>query len=147
MKRLLIVAAVALIALTGSAFAQGTQGPGWGGFYVGGHGGYGWGDRDGCIAVDTTSPCDSGDEPFDYDQDGWLIGGQIGYNHMFNRVLVGLEADASFASISGEEDFLDEFPGNGEYTWLAAFKARVGFTIDKVLLYRDGRPCACRVRL
>ncbi len=142
MKRLLIVAAVALIALTGSAFAQGTQGPGWGGFYVGGHGGYGWGDRDGCFGIEgeftPVFECFEGEEgEFDYDQDGWLVGGQVGYNHMFNSVLVGLEADAAFASITGDDEF-GGFPGDGEYTWLAAFKARVGFAMDKVLLFATG---------
>ena len=155
MQRLLIVAGVALIALTGSAFAQGTQGPGWGGFYVGGQGGYGWGDRDGCFGIEgvfePVSEClEEGDGDFDYDQDGWLVGGQVGYNHMIGSILLGLEADAAFASISGEVEFgdgEDSFDGNGEWTWLAGFKARVGFVLDtgvsmdplpKVLLFATG---------
>lgn len=133
MKRLLIVTGVALIAITGSAFAQGMQEPGWGGGYVGGQGGYGTGDRDGCFVSGITPPppCGSDDEQFDYNQDGWLVGGQVGYNHMFDSILLGLEADAAFASIKSDDDIeFDGFPANGEWTWLAAFKARLGYAID-----------------
>ena len=144
MIRFLVVAWVASFALTGSALAQ--QGPqGWGGFYMGGHGGYGWGDRDGCFeadgifgtADDSCSDGDGDEEVFDYDQEGWLVGGQIGYNHMIGSFLVGLEVDASFASIDGVGDF-DGDPGVGEYEWLAGFKGRVGFAMDDFLLFGTG---------
>ncbi len=136
MIRFLVVACVASIALTGSALAQ-QEPQGWGGFYLGVHGGYGWGDRDGCIDIDEDSCLDTPFDVFDYDQDGWLVGGQIGYNHMLGSFLIGLEVDASFASIKGEGDFGGD-PGVGEYDWLAGFKGRVGFAIDDFLLFGTG---------
>ena len=132
MIRFLVVAWVASFALTGSALAQ-QEPQGWGGFYFGAVGGYGWGDRDGC--TDSGDSCSG--EDFDYDQDGWLVGGQIGYNHMIDSVLVGLEVDASFASIKGEGEF-DGVPGVGEYDWLASFKGRLGYAMDDFLLYVTG---------
>lgn len=105
---------------------------------MGGHGGYGWGDRDGCIDFNIgPAPSSCSGKDFDYDQEGWLVGGQIGYNHMIDSFLVGLEFDASFASIDGEGEF-DGDPGVGEYDWLAGFKARVGFAIDDFLLFGTG---------
>jgi len=48
----------------------------WSGFYVGGHGGYGWGS--GAIT------------------DGFVVGGQVGVNWQYNNFVVGAEGDGSF---------------------------------------------------
>ena len=48
----------------------------WSGFYVGGHGGWGFGD--GAFA------------------DGFVIGGQIGVNMQWNSFVLGAEGDGSF---------------------------------------------------
>jgi outer membrane immunogenic protein len=48
----------------------------WSGFYIGAHGGWGWGDGD-----------------FD---DGFVVGGQLGVNWQFNNFVLGAEGDGSF---------------------------------------------------
>lgn len=61
----------------------------WTGFYLGINGGYSWGRSD----TDYTRP---GIAAFSSTQnlDGWLFGGQAGYNWQFNRNWIfGLEAD------------------------------------------------------
>ena len=145
MKRT-ILAGTALLSLMGAAFAadlavvepvvQPTYAPepiGWGGLYIGGHAGYGWANRDGYWC--TPGPCDD----FDYDQEGWLVGGQIGYNYMFNQnFLIGLEVDASLADIDGTQISEDLAPGDGEWTWLATATARVGYAMDRVMVYAEG---------
>src|ERR1700690_3137521 len=55
----------------------------WTGFYVGGHGGYGWGDADNLAPT------------------GWFGGGQVGYHWQYAPNWVfGLEADISGSNIS-----------------------------------------------
>jgi outer membrane immunogenic protein len=55
----------------------------WSGFYLGGHGGWGWGS--GAFA------------------DGFVIGGQIGANWQFNNFVVGAEGDGSWVDWNGTD--------------------------------------------
>ena len=160
MKRA-ILAGATLLSLMGAAVAadlgvapvsQPSYAPGpvgWGGFYLGGHAGYGWANRDGLACWDgilspvfSVADCSDGGF-FDYDQEGWLAGGQIGYNYMFNNnFLIGLEVDGSLADIDGPQISPDLFPGDGEWTWLATATARLGYAVDlaatSVLVYAEG---------
>ena len=71
----------------------------WTGFYFGGHVGYGFAE-----------------------EDGFVVGGQLGYNWQFNQFVVGAEADASWA------DF-------GEADSLSSIRLRAGIPIDRLLVY------------
>ncbi|MPZ38525.1 MAG: outer membrane beta-barrel protein [Rhizobiales bacterium] len=55
----------------------------WSGFYVGVHGGYGWGD------VGFTMPGFAGVS--EYDSTGFVGGGHVGINWQFNRLVLGVE--------------------------------------------------------
>ena len=115
----------------------------WDGLYIGAHAGWGWGNRDGCMDyLDLFGDCGNGiigDAPFDYDQDGFLIGAQLGYNHMFSqRWLIGAEVDAAWTDIDGEEAGLvgaiaGGNTGKGEYNWLATAKLRLGYAFGENL--------------
>ena len=70
----------------------------WAGFYLGVHGGYGWGNnnfREYVVHVD----------PFPFfdgvASKGALVGGHAGYNWQFGRAVGGLEIDWSAADING----------------------------------------------
>lgn len=146
MKKILLAmaSAVTIALISGSAYSADPiveevfippPPPSWGGMYIGAHLGYGWGDRDGCMDVpDLDGVCGPPIPPipFDYDQSGWLVGGQIGYNYMMSpRWLIGLEVDASFADIDGDTRStiigpISQF-GQGEYSWLASGKVRLGY--------------------
>lgn len=110
----------------------------WAGPYIGVHAGYGWANRDGGVCF--FPPCNpAAGTPFDYDQDGWLGGGQVGYNHMLDsNWLIGLEADGSFANIEGRQSSPGLFPGNGEWTWLATATARLGYAPGRYMVYAEG---------
>jgi outer membrane immunogenic protein len=151
----LAVAASSMMALPGGVLAADIVEPvpyiapapaysNWGGFYVGGHAGYGWGSRDGCIDyVDLFADCDLANDiigafPFDYEQKGWLIGGQAGYNYMLGpHLLIGAEVDASLANIEGSTGALIG-AGTGTYNWTAAAKLRAGLANDWGLVYLTG---------
>ena len=62
----------------------------WNGFYVGAHVGYGWSDIDW-----------SGGFTDSQDGNGWLAGGQVGYNVQRGRLVYGVEADISSTWIDG----------------------------------------------
>ena len=67
----------------------------WAGFYLGVHGGYGWGRNDISVrvAVDNhISPINSA---------GAVYGGHAGYNWQFGRAVAGVEIDFSATGISG----------------------------------------------
>jgi outer membrane immunogenic protein len=87
----------------------------WQGLYVGAH--LGWGS--------------SGD------LDGIVGGGQVGYNWQANQIVYGLEADASFADISGGNTIA--FGGmfasaSASVDWLATVRGRVGLLLNPRLL-------------
>ena len=91
-------ASVAVLMSSCAAVAQDTQFNRWNGPYIGLHVGPGWGDSD----VTCTSGC-LDQVGSTIDTDGPAIGGQIGWNWLASdQIVLGLEADASFADIDGD---------------------------------------------
>jgi high affinity Mn2+ porin len=163
MKRLL-VAGISLIALVGrcnaadpSSVPMPVKAPpvpssyDWTGFYVGGHLGYAWGSSN------WTAPGISGSlnlsQPIDtFNETGSFFGGlQAGYDYMLpNRVVIGVEADASFPSfpnlagisIGGTSTFTSPTIGAGSYseTVLASgtVRGRIGYAPGTWLFYATG---------
>src|SRR5262245_48744607 len=64
----------------------------WTGFYIGGHVGYGWADK---------SWTDSFGLATSHTSDGFLGGGQVGFNYQVNQFVFGVEGDVSWANLSG----------------------------------------------
>jgi outer membrane immunogenic protein len=85
----------------------------WQGLYAGVHAGFG----------------DSGSA------DGFVGGGQIGYNWQTGRLVYGVEADFSLSSIEEEVRF-GMLHASASLDWLATARGRVGYLIDpKILAY------------
>ncbi len=106
----------------------------WTGFYVGAQIGYAWGSTD--IDIDGT------DIELSPDADGVVGGLFIGYNVMFNQVVVGLEADIEATSISGDDDWDDDngdlWHGDNDSNWQGSVRARLGYAFDNFLPYIQG---------
>jgi outer membrane immunogenic protein len=109
----------------------------WTGLYLGGHVGYGWGEF-------SSDPTDSygGMKP-----DGWVGGGQAGFNYQFgNRLVLGIEADASFGSLKDDVSLAMGEPQEGLFelgyaTRIDAFgtvRGRAGYAFDRFLPYVTG---------
>ncbi|MGE3183005.1 MAG: outer membrane protein [Phycisphaerae bacterium] len=101
----------------------------WTGFYIGAHAGYGWGD--GNVLGGSN------------DLDGWFIGGQLGYNWHFAGTpwVLGFEVDSAWADFGDSTTFL--VPGglvgaSTEFNYFGTARVRVGYAIDRVLLYLTG---------
>jgi outer membrane immunogenic protein len=127
----------------------------WTGLYVGLHAGYGWADADGSVTY-TPSPAafgPAGVAPFSFshDADGFMAGGQIGFNYQIANWVVGIEADLSWSDINGGVALgpLTTFPGlvpivGSTYTsaydmnWFGTVRGRLGFAANNLLIYVTG---------
>ncbi len=111
MKKFGILAALLVAVVFGGPASAGPNNApvfNWTGFYVGAHVGYGLGeDRFGGTAS------------------GAIGGVQFGHNSQFSNIVIGLEADLTGADIDS----------GARTNFFGTVRARVGFTIDRVLLY------------
>ena len=70
---------------------------------------------------------------------GGLGGATLGYNYQQGRLLVGVEADAEFGSISGQGNFGRATSGSGVMNGLGTIRARVGYIFNqRLLIYATG---------
>ncbi len=128
----------------------------WTGFYVGGNLGWGWARTD----YTGTSDGTSAGVPFAQntigsitggtarrDLDGFLGGGQFGFNYEFApRWVAGLEIDASAADMRGSNTDCSFLAGalrgcshvDAKIDGFGTIRGRFGYTFDNVLLYGTG---------
>jgi outer membrane immunogenic protein len=153
MKQFLF-AIVTVLALTSGAraadmAARPTEAPAavpafsWTGFYLGVHGGYGWG-RD---PLTVEQP---GVQPPTFDgsihSKGYVAGGHAGYNWQYGLIVAGLELDVSANGIKGSNTTLSTSATTvatstftEKFTLLSTVRARLGFLpLQSVLLYVTG---------
>lgn len=139
---MVLVATASAADLPVAAPAPPVVAPGWAGFYLGIHGGYGWGDNTFSQTVFALPPFAAVQG---FKSQGGLYGAQAGYNWQFGRAVTGLEIDFSAANISGNSATASqEFPGQGTLSgsrfdrvkYLGTARARLGWLpVDNVLLY------------
>ncbi|MCA0431717.1 MAG: outer membrane beta-barrel protein [Proteobacteria bacterium] len=100
----------------------------WSGVFIGAHAGGAFGDVDAQLtSIDGN-----------YDVDGWLVGGQVGWNWQRDRLVAGVVADASFVQIDGDWTFDDPRKLSSDYDFLATARLRGGFTAGNILIYGTG---------
>jgi len=71
---------------------------------------------------------------------GWLGGGQIGYNYQVDRWVFGVEAEFSGSNLQGS-GLCNVVGVNNcfdKVNWLTTVAGRVGFAVDHVLIYVKG---------
>lgn len=152
---LAIAAAGAAAAFSNQAHAQSAAGiPQWAGPYVGITGGWGWGHQSqsggflqlpGCgagsslVGTGTLASCTSSafaTADGSYNLSGGLIGGAVGYNFQQAQWVFGLEADDSWADISGSGTcgFNSSAPHacGGGIRWLATVRGRLGYDVGQI---------------
>jgi outer membrane immunogenic protein len=128
----------------------------WCGFYVGVNGGYGWGERTGDLIAFSNGlaiplAVTGGTIPgtFGVRPEGWLAGGQAGYNWQTGSVVFGVEADIQASGIrQSVVIFNPGVPALGlvptlhttksELDWFGTARGRLGFAWNSVLLYGTG---------
>lgn len=149
----LLGAAAAVAMFAGSAqaadVAVAPEYPSWTGGYIGVVGGYGWGDSDFDAdivdAADNTNILDTVDGSIDVD--GFMIGGQLGYDFdLGNGLVLGVVGDLSWLSMDGREcvesggcdGSPDDSYASADINWLGTVRARAGFTTGSMLIYGTG---------
>lgn len=150
MKKLFVLAAALFVCgLAGSANAADmpTKAPvykappvvapyNWTGFYLGVNGGYGWGTTSGSILPTFFAG--------NYDINGGLFGGQIGYNYQFpaSHFVLGIEADWDWADIKGSQSIGPPAPPGTTDSLkvkdLGTVRGRIGYAWDRFLVYGTG---------
>jgi outer membrane immunogenic protein len=111
----------------------------WTGFYVGGFGGYAFGDHN---LVFPPGP-NNGFADFDlnWESHGAFGGGEIGYNWQSGHLVFGIEADGAGGNINGNDNNIANPPAAidaNKLKWVASLRARGAIAVDRLLLFFDG---------
>jgi outer membrane immunogenic protein len=103
----------------------------WNGFYIGAHVGGAWGTIESQF---TAAPFPIASAAVN----GFLGGGQIGYNVQSGIFVFGVEADASWTNLTGTTPCLFVLSCKREADFLGTATGRVGLTADRALIYVKG---------
>lgn len=113
----------------------------WTGFYAGVHLGYANAPVSGTWAGGIQNFNLSGDV-VEYDMTGGFIGGQVGYNHQMDSIVLGVEGSLSLGNISGGAVQFDSaipdvtVTAQSTINWFSDLVVRGGVTVnDNLLLY------------
>jgi outer membrane immunogenic protein len=126
----------------------------WTGFYVGVHGGYGFGDAnvaDPAIELFDVLTLGLTGDVAEYDIDGFLGGVQAGAQIQHGMWVLGVEGDIAWSGVEGDDELFNaqdiigiaepddfRFGLQTDIEWLATFRARAGVTFDRFLVYATG---------
>ena len=159
MKRFLLLSGVSYAfaaALLGSANAADMSMPfkapsytappsNWSGFYIGINGGAGWGTAAssidlGALAAGLGAGGVTGTIPVgSHEINGFLGGGQIGYNWQSGNIVFGVEGDGDWADIEGTAPCIEILACSAKINWTADATARLGvLPMSNVLVYVKG---------
>jgi outer membrane immunogenic protein len=105
---------------------------GWQGFYMGGHLGYGWSDKDWVFLNNgaTTS----------HTANGFIGGIQLGYNwNIAPNWVLGIEGEITWSDMNGSNACPNPaYSCKTEINWLATVAGRLGYSFDRALIYVKG---------
>jgi outer membrane immunogenic protein len=108
----------------------------WSGFYVGGFGGYGFGNQN---INNATGPAGFANFTANFESHGPMAGGEVGYNWMVTRdIMFGLEGDSAWTNIRGNDNFALGWDDANHLKWVGSLRARSGFTVDRLLMFFTG---------
>jgi outer membrane immunogenic protein len=110
----------------------------WTGFYLGGNAGYGWSSGSGTLTTGFPNPV--GTDTFSASGNGFVGGGQAGFNYQWSSVVIGLEADFQGSTGSGTLTGTGAAPitATAKDPWFGTVRGRLGYAWDRVLLYATG---------
>lgn len=138
MSKILIVAPLLAVLSASAAMGQdipAERGFDWTGFYLGIQGGYQAGDGQ---ITESIAGVPTGYAP-PVDIEGLIGGAHIGYNYQTGVVVLGIEADAELADVTGTlQDPISSIFGTRQ-DWQASLRMRLGVAAtDRLLIYATG---------
>ncbi len=115
----------------------------WTGFYIGVNGGAGWATAASSIDLGALTGLTTGLGTFpvgSHEINGFLGGGQIGYNWQTGNVVLGVEGDGDWANISGTAPCLEGVLScSANIQWTADATVRLGvLPLSNMLVYVKG---------
>ena len=135
----LYLAGLAILALPTAANATPFT---WSGFYIGGNAGVGFGGDFTSVDLEGFNYFAANPAPGEVtkvgDDEAFIGGGQIGYNHAFGNLVAGIEADlsgfdfqAAKIPASSRADWGSDTRVSVEMNWLATVRGRLGVAMDR----------------
>lgn len=115
--------------------------PTWTGLYIGAHVGAGWETVESDVNASAFGAPGGGTFPISsHQENGFLGGGQIGYNHQVGWAVFGVEGSFSGADISGTAPCITFASCTTKTKWIATATGRIGVTAsdNKLLAYVKG---------
>jgi outer membrane immunogenic protein len=106
----------------------------WSGFYIGGHVGGVWGNKDWTDVTIPAAPFNLGS----HDMNGFLAGGQVGINFQTGNWVFGIEGQASWTNADGDHACTVFRTCRTEANWLGTVSGRLGWAFDRALIYAKG---------
>src|SRR6476469_8672017 len=108
----------------------------WTGIYLGINGGYTFGKQDPLSLISNNYSA------FEYNANGWLVGGTFGAQIQSGHVVIGIEGDIDWTNIKGSGSGAVSFLGNpgtatvsSSVSSISTLRTRVGYAQDNWLLY------------
>ena len=101
----------------------------WHGFYAGVHAGAAFTDADFRAGVGAARI------PVSVNGDGFAGGLLLGYNHRFDRFVLGVEADVTLGNVSGSNTLAGVTDPRFEAEVMSTLRARAGYTWDDVMVF------------
>ena len=104
----------------------------WNGFYVGGEIGGGWGSSTSTVVTNFGTAFPPGTRETSIDYHGFLGGFYGGYNYQFNQFVIGVDADGTWASLTGSANQVSVINGdiatrNDTVNWVVTATGRLGW--------------------
>ena len=142
----LYLATLAILALPTTANAAPFT---WTGFYIGGNAGAGFGGNSTSVDLEGFNYFVANPVPGEVtrvgDDSAFIGGGQLGYNHAFNTMVAGIEADFSGFDFQAAKippssiaDWGSDTRVSVEMNWLSTVRGRLGVAMDRWLIYGTG---------
>jgi outer membrane immunogenic protein len=103
----------------------------WSGFYLGINAGYAFGDTN---WTNTLTGITTGD----FNANGFMAGGTIGYNMQFGSAIFGVEADFDWSGVKGATNANCGPNCETRNTWFATARGRIGYAFDRFMPYVTG---------
>lgn len=129
----------------------------WTGFYLGANAGYSWNRSQTRYGYSLANTADFAEfnaarlvpQQLGRDNDSFVVGGQLGYNHQIGWLVLGAEADLQYLGARQQAAYATTVTdGIGSATvttgtrssidWLGTVRGRVGVAFDRVLVFATG---------
>jgi outer membrane immunogenic protein len=112
----------------------------WTGFYVGLNGGGGWGQTDHTASATIVGvPGIPALTTGNFNVNGGIVGGTLGYNYQVGQWVLGAETDLNWSNLRGTFNgtilAVVPFSLSSQLNWLDTTRVRVGWAYDRALFY------------